>query len=160
MSIYESPVKHTFNISDWNFNSCVPIQNVYKEYVDLTWIQIIFGSIYGTILFLGFVANSATLYCLLSKSYQLGLNVKFLVSLNLSDLFIGVTSLPITAIQSFSRKWLWGASLCRYVPLFQVHNNRFLKTQPFIDASNRRTDQHHANATTERFLKSNFETNF
>lgn len=112
---------HVFYNFTGSFNICIPIQRVYNEYVDLSWVQVIIGTLYCIVLLFGFVANLLTLICLLSKSCQLGLNVNFLISLSASDLFISLTSLPITAIQTFTRKWLWGLSLCRYVPLFQVH---------------------------------------
>lgn len=99
---------------------CLPVQKVFNEHIDIIWIQIIFGILYTTIVLFGLLANCATLHCLLLKLCKIDLNVKFLVNLNLSGILIGITSLPITAIQIFYRQWLWGWTMCHIVPLLQV----------------------------------------
>lgn len=106
-----------------NFSKCIPIQKIFFDHVDLLAVQILFGILYSIVLVFGFVANVLTMYCLSSMPYHFGFNSKFLISLTMADLFMSITSLPITALQIFSREWLLGPLLCQYVPLFQV---RFL----------------------------------
>uniref|UniRef100_A0A915IYS9 G-protein coupled receptors family 1 profile domain-containing protein n=1 Tax=Romanomermis culicivorax TaxID=13658 RepID=A0A915IYS9_ROMCU len=104
---------------DENSSLCLPIQQIYRDPVDSVFTQCIFGLLFSLVLVCGFLANFLTLYYLFGTSYQFGLNVKFLISLTVSDLLISLTSLPWTAMQIFTRRWLLGTALCRYVPLFQ-----------------------------------------
>lgn len=127
-------------------NTCVRIQDHIFDYVDLVPVQAGFASLYSLLFILGVVANCATLRCLISfgtkltggggvggvtngtgggstsgkRGVKFGVSREFLISLTLADLvLIGCTSLPLTAVHIFTRRWLLGEYACRFGPLLQ-----------------------------------------
>lgn len=105
--------------SENNESICFPIQQQYPDLVDNVGIQAIFGVLYGIVMVLGLGGNALVIYSVGFKRINFNVRNVFIISLALSDIMIGVTSLPMTAISIFSREWLFGRIICRCIGFIQ-----------------------------------------
>lgn len=100
-------------------NTCSSIQTQDPDLVDQVPIQAIFGVLYGVVMVLGLGGNALVIYSVGFKRIHFNVRNVFIISLALSDIMIGVTSLPMTAVSIFSREWLFGRIVCRCIGFIQ-----------------------------------------
>jgi hypothetical protein len=105
--------------SESSKNICYPIQTVDPDLVDQIGIQAVFGVLYGIVMVLGLGGNALVIYSVGFKRINFNVRNVFIISLALSDIMIGVTSLPMTAISIFSREWIFGRIICRCIGFIQ-----------------------------------------
>lgn len=100
-------------------NTCVTIEEIFPDYMDLLYSQVLIGFFYTLIFILACIGNGTVLYGLVFRSLELNVRNVFVWSLALADMFVCATSLPITAYHNHTRQWHFGSFMCKLVPLLQ-----------------------------------------
>src|SRR5690242_17582498 len=112
------PTRETFVLSSsrmWNYSltECLPFEESFKN--DLTnknFVRILFGVLYFSIWLFGVSGNTLVVYVAFTKRLAFNVRSVFVLTLAFADIFVGMTSLPITAITMFTREWIFPFFLC------------------------------------------------
>ncbi|KAE9550965.1 hypothetical protein FO519_005826 [Halicephalobus sp. NKZ332] len=100
---------------------CAPLNDLMKIVNDYTIrldVQIIYSLIYFLIFVVGLVGNGLLIGTMVIRKRITVANV-FLINLAISDLLLCITALPITPVLAFVKTWMFGAFMCKLVPLCQ-----------------------------------------
>ncbi|CAP34742.2 Protein CBR-NPR-10 [Caenorhabditis briggsae] len=104
-------------------NSCRDIRSyLWETKHDLTLHPItisILATIYIFIVIVGCTGNLLVVMSVVRFKALQSVRNMFIVSLSVSDLFVAIFSGSVTPISAFSKVWLFGAPLCRFLPLLQ-----------------------------------------
>ncbi|EGT46754.1 hypothetical protein CAEBREN_21151 [Caenorhabditis brenneri] len=79
----------------------------------------ILSTIYGLIVVIGCTGNLLVVTSVMKFKTLQSVRNMFIVSLSVSDLFVAIFSGSVTPISAFYKVWLFGAGLCRFLPLLQ-----------------------------------------
>uniref|UniRef100_A0AC34Q4X9 G-protein coupled receptors family 1 profile domain-containing protein n=1 Tax=Panagrolaimus sp. JU765 TaxID=591449 RepID=A0AC34Q4X9_9BILA len=102
-------------------NGCAPLNDFMRMVNDLTLrleVQIIYSFIYFAIFVVGIIGNGLLIGTMVIRKRITVANV-FLINLAVSDLLLCITALPITPVLAFVKRWMFGAAMCKLVPLCQ-----------------------------------------
>lgn len=99
---------------------CYAIQTVAPDYVDRASVQWTFGCLYAIIWIFGIIGNLTVLYMVAERRVNFTVRTVFIVSLACSDLLMGFTSLPVTAVTIFTRIWVFTDFLCYIIGFLQA----------------------------------------
>lgn len=109
------------NRSIWNgTEACRPISSAFPDLIDGNHVRGIIGACYVLIWLLGVGGNALVLYMVLWRRMDFSVRTVFIVSLAFSDLLMALTSLPVTAISTFTRVWQLPGFLCYSIGLLQA----------------------------------------
>lgn len=96
-------------------------QNSFPEKVDITTFQLLFSMLYALVWFCAIAGNLCVIYVVTLKQVSLSsVRSVFICSLAVSDIFMSLTSLPVTAISIFTRDWVFPPIFCKLIGVFQV----------------------------------------
>ncbi|KAI6187049.1 7TM GPCR domain containing protein [Aphelenchoides besseyi] len=87
---------------------------------DLTsrgYIQALFGLIYGVIFVFGLIGNGGVLIAVAQNKRLRSARNIFLLNLIITDLLLCLTAIPVTPWYALSKEWIFGAVMCRLMPL-------------------------------------------
>lgn len=87
------------------------------NYCSWTSVQIAFSLVYGALMVVGLIGNGGVLFAVSrNKRLRSARNI-FLLNLILTDILLCVTAIPITPWYALTKDWLFGAVMCRLMPL-------------------------------------------
>ncbi|KAI6214007.1 7TM GPCR domain containing protein [Aphelenchoides besseyi] len=87
---------------------------------DLTsrgYIRALFGLIYGVIFVFGLIGNGGVLIAVAQNKRLRSARNIFLLNLIITDLLLCLTAIPVTPWYALSKEWIFGAVMCRLMPL-------------------------------------------
>ena len=83
-------------------------------------VQSIFAVIYLLIFLVGLVGNGLVWHAVLRNKAMQTVTNFFITNLALADILLCLLSVPFTPIYTFSKKWVFGETLCHVVPYAQA----------------------------------------
>lgn len=108
------------NLTNDTFNDTTPCFENDDDQVHAWFsIKIILGLLYCTVFSLAVGGNSLVIYVVVTNRSMQSVTNLFITSLAVSDLAVNVTSLWLTPVYSYLKRWVWGQALCYAMPLFQ-----------------------------------------
>lgn len=102
--------------------NCHPIRLLFPDRIDDLEIQIALSICYWSIFIAGLIGNVSALLLILRQKITRLLHGIYIASLTVSTLLLALTSLPVTAVQIFTRSWPYGEFLCRLTSFLQSTN--------------------------------------
>ncbi|KAI1708936.1 7 transmembrane receptor (rhodopsin family) domain-containing protein [Ditylenchus destructor] len=103
--------------------ACVDIKEyLWQNSSDLTSLpstMSVFAFIYAVIITLGVVGNSLVILSITRHKSLQSVRNMFILSLSCSDIVVSFVSGTVTPISAFTKVWLFGAALCKLVPVIQ-----------------------------------------
>lgn len=102
-------------------NVCLSVRDLYRneDYLLMPEVQTAFSLLYALVVSVGLLGNLLVGYCVVFRRVRFTVRSVFILSLSCSDLVIGLFSVPITAITSFTKEWIFAASLCPLIGFLQ-----------------------------------------
>uniref|UniRef100_A0A915DRA1 G-protein coupled receptors family 1 profile domain-containing protein n=1 Tax=Ditylenchus dipsaci TaxID=166011 RepID=A0A915DRA1_9BILA len=82
-----------------------------------TFVQILFGLVYGCLFALGLTGNGSVLWAVIQNKRLRSARNIFLLNLILTDLLLCLTGVPVTPWYALSKEWRFGSLMCRLMPL-------------------------------------------
>ncbi|KAK0399910.1 hypothetical protein QR680_003270 [Steinernema hermaphroditum] len=98
---------------------CQPIQVLLPEKVDSLESQITFSFFYLLVWLFAVSGNVCVLYVVSFKQVSLSVRTVFIANLSISDILMSLTSLPVTAVNIFTRDWVFPRVFCKLIGVFQ-----------------------------------------
>ncbi|WKY08919.1 hypothetical protein Q1695_001806 [Nippostrongylus brasiliensis] len=95
------------------------ILQMYGDWTSLLEIRVTYSVVYAFIFVVGVVGNGLLISSVVLRKRSTVANV-FLVNLAVSDLLLCITSVPITPVLAFMKRWMFGLLLCKLVPSCQA----------------------------------------
>ncbi len=102
--------------------TCLNIRQAFPDKIDTLEVQIALSICYWTIFVAGLIGNVSALLLILRQEITRLLHGIYIASLTVSTLLLALTSLPVTAVQIFTRSWPYGEFLCRLTSFLQSTN--------------------------------------
>ena len=102
--------------------SCVHVNDLLEAQGELTLrldVKVIYSCLY-TFVFIGGLLGNGLLIQNIVKRRSYSVPNVFLMNLAVSDLLLCMTSVPVTPVLAFLKKWLFGRLMCKLVPLSQA----------------------------------------
>uniref|UniRef100_A0A915BEA0 G-protein coupled receptors family 1 profile domain-containing protein n=1 Tax=Parascaris univalens TaxID=6257 RepID=A0A915BEA0_PARUN len=82
-----------------------------------TSVQVAFSLVYGALMVVGLVGNGGVLFAVSKNKRLRSARNIFLLNLILTDILLCVTAIPVTPWYALTKNWLFGALMCRLMPL-------------------------------------------
>lgn len=104
---YQQEIDHLYSIGNDSDQKevidqlCIPVQVAAPDMVDEPVVQTTLGFFYALIWFCGVLGNITVLYVVILRRVEFSVRTVFIISLACSDLLMGFTSLPVTAVTTF-----------------------------------------------------------
>lgn len=102
------PVAPSKSVTMFTTANCTPIQDIFPELLDQNWLKTLLGFAYFLVFALGLAGNSLVVYAMTFKGIELSVRSVFIWSLTLANFFVCFSALPLTAISTFMRHWIFG----------------------------------------------------
>lgn len=104
-----------------NDTGCVAFEEEFQDdLLNNTAVRVIFGFLYFAIWLFGVGGNTLVIYVAFTRRLAFNIRSIFIITLAFSDIFVGMTSLPITAISMFTKIWIFPSFLCYCIGFFQA----------------------------------------